>query len=273
MRGKLLSWLAAMPDARITPARAGKTRSGRTAEPPRADHPRACGENLGEVQAAAMAAGSPPRVRGKPDEADLMTGIGRITPARAGKTAKPRACCNRKKDHPRACGENAIVPRPKRLRMGSPPRVRGKPGVDLKTSSRMRITPARAGKTPVQPLPLVFPPDHPRACGENQFPRKFVDFGKGSPPRVRGKLDAGAVEDGCKRITPARAGKTHDIERKRRLCGDHPRACGENSANALIESPFTGSPPRVRGKLVGMRLSCPTKGITPARAGKTRLPC
>ena len=50
---------------------------------------------------------------------------------------------------------------------------------------------------------------------------------------------------------------------------DHPRVCGENQPAAKSEASAAGSPPRVRGKLVGCSPSRSVSGITPACAGKT----
>ena len=51
---------------------------------------------------------------------------------------------------------------------------------------------------------------------------------------------------------------------------DHPRVCGENFQNLLTNLFDTGSPPRVRGKHIGLgQLGAGTR-ITPACAGKTR---
>ena len=51
---------------RIIPARAGQTNSNSMWQREYADHPRACGANAALAYAASLAAGSSPRVRGKP---------------------------------------------------------------------------------------------------------------------------------------------------------------------------------------------------------------
>ena len=66
MRGKLRILKDVLPDAGITPAHAGKTGVALRADILLGDHPRACGENLLGTTARAAAAGSPPRMRGKP---------------------------------------------------------------------------------------------------------------------------------------------------------------------------------------------------------------
>ena len=94
---------------RITPARAGKTCLGGGEARARQDHPRACGENDHIIDAFASYVGSPPRVRGKQEVWRGAYAPQRITPARAGKTFSYRNILSVPKDHPRACGENAIM--------------------------------------------------------------------------------------------------------------------------------------------------------------------
>ena len=50
--------------------------------------------------------------------------------------------------------------------------------------------------------------DPPRVCGENPIYTEVPSYKCGSPPRVRGKQVAAAVQQVAARITPARAGKT-----------------------------------------------------------------
>ena len=45
--------------------------------------------------------------------------------------------------------------------------------------------------------------------------------------------------------------------------------CGENVLSNLVEFHFSGSPPRVRGKLLQLTQAMGSGGITPACAGKT----
>ncbi len=73
----------------------------------------------------------------------------------------------------------------------------------------------------------------------------------------------------AQRITPARAGKTNVISLSLCRVQDHPRACGENPDALIFHGIPAGSPPRVRGKPMRIRLERIRKRITPARAGKT----
>ena len=167
------------------------------------------------------------------------------------------------------CGENAAISAKTGLTRGSPPRVRGKLTFSSTRVLRKGITPACAGKTCLSRNETGDSRDHPRVCGENGHVLRAGDIGRGSPPRVRGKLAlfVALVEMGG--ITPACAGKT---QLPCTHCGvqrDHPRVCGENSCGRFIRRPDMGSPPRVRGKLIPFLLSNRDHGITPACAGKT----
>ena len=51
---------------------------------------------------------------------------------------------------------------------------------------------------------------------------------------------------------------------------DHPRRCGENTSRDSFFLPGKGSPPQVRGKLIGNMNTLKQQRITPAGAGKTR---
>ena len=71
---------------RITPAGAGKTCWRKSVMQRFQDHPRRCGENVAGAEPQRLTAGSPPQVRGKPDEVTAYQEATRITPAGAGKT-------------------------------------------------------------------------------------------------------------------------------------------------------------------------------------------
>ena len=75
--------------------------------------------------------GSPPRVRGRGNAFHISKRYGRITPARAGKSRPLCASRGHGGDHPRACGEEYGTSPSRVLKMGSPPRVRGRACVAL----------------------------------------------------------------------------------------------------------------------------------------------
>ena len=187
MRGKRESRRKSIPVNRITPAHAGKTQRMQRGSQSMEDHPRACGENKLMLYGGFMMTGSPPRMRGKPPLRCASPRRERITPAHAGKTST--ACTSRQKqrDHPRACGENSLGRQGRVGGGGSPPRMRGKPGIDLFGVEDFGITPAHAGKTDAGARRDGFREDHPRACGENPLAVTTLSLRPGSPPRMRGK--------------------------------------------------------------------------------------
>ena len=92
-----------------------------------------------------------------------------------------------------------------------------------------RITPARAGKTPYGREAQFQMGDHPRACGKDIVNTGAAIGARGSPPRVRERLQTQKGKFLLHGITPARAGKTAHIFIDFTLDGDHPRACGKDS--------------------------------------------
>ncbi len=147
MRGKACRSAARRKSGGITPARAGKRSE---AAPKRAvvwDHPRACGEKCANPGGTLRTRGSPPRVRGKVRKGACLSTRHRITPARAGKRSKIRSVDKHAPDHPRACGEKALIRFGWAANRGSPPRVRGKVSAAIYKLLSFGITPARAGKS------------------------------------------------------------------------------------------------------------------------------
>ncbi len=234
----------------ITPACAGKTYyMGLWAGEIR-DHPRVCGENMRIEWECLILEGSPPRVRGKLHLlAEALCRFG-ITPACAGKTVHGPDNEFAWRDHPRVCGENTLLFQSLRVQMGSPPRVRGKPINPLSSPATVGITPACAGKTFQAVYKQEPDRDHPRVCGENGFLNSSFATARGSPPRVRGKLDEFKAKRLALGITPACAGKTSTARPPHSPDRDHPRVCGENLGVQFSQSGVWGSPPRVRGKQV-----------------------
>ena len=71
-------------------------------------------------------------------------------------------------------------------------------------------------------------------------------------------------------ITPACAGKSGCSWAMYWRRWDHPRVCGEKLSTTSTDIHPAGSPPRVRGKGAFMPSCTPTRGITPACAGKSK---
>ena len=149
--------------------------------------------------------------------------------------------------------------------------MRGKPSETFADGNTIRITPAHAGKTDKAGYGLAQWTDHPRACGENSFILEHEAAGLGSPPRMRGKPVALNTSGDALRITPAHAGKTASINVPEKVSSDHPRACGENRRRKCELGGNSGSPPRMRGKLLSSLMKNHCRRITPAHAGKTSL--
>lgn len=140
-------------------------------------------------------------------------------------------------DHPRVCGEKFCFQKQKGLRMGSPPRMRGKDCTCFTNWCVVGITPAYAGKRTSPPFPASRRRDHPRVCGEKNCAVSIDTSIAGSPPRMRGKAQIRLLSIWQKRITPAYAGKSrswsaHRQQQRRRHRQqplDHPRVCGEKT--------------------------------------------
>ena len=166
-----------------------------------------CGEKVARLSAMLMPVGSPPRVRGKVQVCSGVVSEQRITPACAGKRFLESVHNRQKEDHPRVCGEKAVLPMWTNTRLGSPPRVRGKAFSYSARSRAVGITPACAGKRPPD-FPSRPPAgDHPRVCGEKGAFTRPVPWQIGSPPRVRGKDRREISKEQTNGITPACAGK------------------------------------------------------------------
>ena len=114
--------------------------------------------------------------------------------------------------------------------------------------------------------------DHPRICGEKESKLQEIEDISGSPPHMRGKVATGRQTVCRCGITPAYAGKRGLRKRGSRNPADHPRICGEKAEMGGFIPRFSGSPPRMRGKVLPDRGRVLGVGITPAYAGK-RLWC
>ena len=112
--------------------------------------------------------------------------------------------------------------------MGSSPRVRGKRRGDGREQYRVRLIPARAGKTGEEAVDVCEVRAHPRACGENRTIVAWRLPAAGSSPRVRGKRAVSRGRAWHRGLIPARAGKTAALGSVCGFAWAHPRACGEN---------------------------------------------
>ena len=188
-------------------------------------------------------------MRGKVFASPLDNHFTRITPAHAGKSYTFLGSSGGGGDHPRPCGEKyRHTVRPLSSR-GSPPPMRGKALGLYDCRARERITPAHAGKRLPRTIYGGRIKDHPRPCGEKNRPCMSCDILIGSPPPMRGKVNAISSPGRKPGITPAHAGKRAAIARSATAARDHPRPCGEKKRRAKSGVAYTGSPPPMRGKV------------------------
>ena len=179
--------------------------------------------------------GSPPRMRGKVGRNPHIVGERGITPAYAGKRHTGGTTCFCRKDHPRVCGEKAFGRASPRGRGGSPPRMRGKGKKTKSIRPRIGITPAYAGKSPLETGCCIVVGDHPRVCGERSRSAGTAGRITGSPPRMRGKVVRLWAAWPLCGITPAYAGKSHFGAVLVVPGEDHPRVCGEKFFDYLMK--------------------------------------
>ena len=193
--------------------------------------------------------------------------------------------------HPRACGEQSVPMKSRRLTEGSSPRVRGTVRPDRVRQPQARFIPARAGNRRRYPLPSLPCPVHPRACGEQAMTAGAADITTGSSPRVRGTALLVCCRSRSRRFIPAACGEQVLLQECVQLversiparAGNselavvsgifrpvHPRACGEQTGSCGAKCCSTGASPRVRGT-GRCRTGRPgTLRFIPARAGNSR---
>ena len=171
---------------RIIPADAGSTRAVYHPIAALGDHPRGCGEHGFLVVFIMSPLGSSPRMRGAlPWVVDSLVLYG-IIPADAGSTEQRCTDPDGHRDHPRGCGEHALLVKSLCVCGGSSPRMRGAHMGDSFSSFSEGIIPADAGSTRAFRPWHCCPRDHPRGCGEHDHGDRIAFRLPGSSPRMRG---------------------------------------------------------------------------------------
>ena len=194
---------------------------------------------------------------------------GRIIPARAGFTRRPRGWRRLAGDHPRsrgvypASGWNAPATR------GSSPLARGLPGSARSGAAGIRIIPARAGFTARRRCPRRRSRDHPRSRGVYRRIRRVDDGHQGSSPLARGLPSWSPTLPTAWRIIPARAGFTAIRFPNVIFKEDHPRSRGVYVRRENRRAGRKGSSPLARGLLTDDGRKRAALRIIPARAGFT----
>ena len=153
--------------------------------------------------------------------------------------------------------------------LGSSPRMRGKLRSRLLCAQERRLIPAYAGKTELIGTPDTAERAHPRVCGENLRASPQTTRGRGSSPRMRGKLPQRAGHVLNAGLIPAYAGKTPVSRAADVTSWAHPRVCGENAICDIDPVAQEGSSPRMRGKRSLFLWFMLGLGLIPAYAGKT----
>ena len=172
-------------------------------------------------------------MRGKVQPERDVQDAARITPACAGKRARPSPCRSQSRDHPRACGEKCWILSSNTPLMGSPPRMRGKAFGLVLYKVEIGITSACAGKSKHKWAVSNFRWDHPRVCGEKNNLRQAFAVQQGSPPRVREKPH------------PASDRKLGRVRGTKRSSGPAPAAAPAGLAGSCPASPPWSYPPRI----------------------------
>ena len=210
-------------------------------------HPRSCGADVKACSIVAARAGSSPLVRGGHVEGvDDTAGRGLI-PARAGRTGACAGRADGRRAHPRSCGADLRSQDSPLVENGSSPLVRGGPADVAARARQSGLIPARAGRTSTPPPTASAGRAHPRSCGADAVLSHRVDIYGGSSPLVRGGLFRHLRLCVCRRLIPARAGRT--LLRIGRVPDSraHPRSCGADQTPHRAMSDSRGSSPLVRG--------------------------
>ena len=249
MRGAQRRLAALSASVGIIPAYAGSTLTHPALIHAAQDHPRVCGEHRRIRQVPLVKGGSSPRMRGARRTTPRTLATIWIIPAYAGSTRTSAYLAERRRDHPRVCGEHLAPVLSGAGSLGSSPRMRGAHPHGPESAVHVGIIPAYAGSTTGHPHGHGSHEDHPRVCGEHCPPLFSHRITMGSSPRMRG----------ARYEQPRHGGDGRD----------HPRVCGEHAQIDEMRPKALGSSPRMRGALGCDVVAVKLLGIIPAYAGST----
>ena len=191
-------------------------------------HPRSRGENYTRARRTLPTGGSSPLTRGKLPGVFHLIAVAGLIPAHAGKTASPPSKWPPNAAHPRSRGENSVAAVEMATQRGSSPLTRGKPDNHGDQGRECGLIPAHAGKTSASGSDPPLPRAHPRSRGENTAELTPLERDDGSSPLTRGKRIHRRQGRRTRRLIPAHAGKTTDLQRLASCPRAHPRSRGEN---------------------------------------------
>ena len=158
---------------------------------------------------------------------------------------------------------------PRRAAQETPPLTRGRQLLNLESLTKVRNTPAYAGKTPEEVQSDGFSGKHPRLRGEDAPFAWPATSRPETPPLTRGRHEHGFNLRPLRGNTPAYAGKTF---RTSSIVGSerkHPRLRGEDFVARDTNRRAVETPPLTRGRRAHVREEETSNGNTPAYAGKT----
>ena len=152
------------------------------------DHPHVCGEHKWHAKHGATACGSSPRVWGALSHHVSMALVFRIIPTCVGSMLACRSGWWFVRDHPHVCGEHTSSSLPRRVCLGSSPRVWGALVDCINHTVDERIIPTCVGSIHQQFDLCDICSDHPHVCGEHRKGQRVPSQLAGSSPRVWGAL-------------------------------------------------------------------------------------
>ena len=232
-------------------------------------HPRVCGEQQRAPRPITSYCGSSPRMRGTGERPVAVRRRFRFIPAYAGNRRVAFGTWQHRSVHPRVCGEQAKGAEADNVVLGSSPRMRGTVTPDRFECRKPRFIPAYAGNRRTRRLRFLYPPVHPRVCGEQASCRSNHCSKTGSSPRMRGTAMTRRLKRSRPRFIPAYAGNSR--RRCPRCLGPtvHPRVCGEQLSLSRAMAAAVGSSPRMRGTVTATISRACMRRFIPAYAGNS----
>ena len=255
--------------AGLIPARAGRTVADSTTPASCGAHPRSRGADPERVPESVPMGGSSPLARGGLARRSRRAVRVGLIPARAGRTKRPAGRRPTTGAHPRSRGADPDARGRRERCRGSSPLARGGPMVERRRQARRGLIPARAGRTSSA---WVYPGRrraHPRSRGADHVWITTSKDAEGSSPLARGGQVRGYLGQAASGLIPARAGRTVVIRCAASCRRAHPRSRGADTRHGSLATFRAGSSPLARG---GPRHPVPrshSRGLIPARAGRT----
>ena len=229
------------------PACAGEPRGRRTGRSLTRVYPRVCGgARIGPVRVY-LKQGLSPRVRGSPEQMQLLDHVAGSIPACAGEPWSQRQPSRARGVYPRVCGGASSVVRGVTASTGLSPRVRGSPDADHAGDVGQGSIPACAGEPRTRPAYWRSSRVYPRVCGGALALAGGQPADQGLSPRVRGSPGIGGFARQWTGSIPACAGEPRAATRPCCPWRVYPRVCGGAGAIHFAEIDVTGLSPRVRG--------------------------